>query len=453
MKRDAIDFQNDKVSTLFRRLLIPTLLGTLAISAMTAIDGIVIGHGVGAEGVAAVNIIVPVYQIVSGIGLMIGAGCSVVASIHLSKGKVKVARLNVTQAIVGMTLALALMCLAMLLYPKATARLLGSSETLLPQVTDYLLWMLPGFLLDAWTMVGLFAIRLDGSPKYAMWCNILPAFANGFLDWLFVFPLGMGVKGAAIATSIAIGVGAVMAMVYLFFVAKDLRFISLKLSRKSLALSVRNLGYQCRIGSSSLLGELTMAVLIFIGNLVFMRHLGDDGVGAFGIACYYAPFFFMIGNAVAQSAQPIISYNYGAGQPDRVHQAVRLLLSTAVGIGFAVTMLFVFAPHWLVALFVDTQSRSGQIAIDGFPYFATGVVCFIVNVAVIGYYQSIERMRQATLFVFLRGFALLVPSYLLLPELLGVNGAWLAMPLTEALTLAIVMATASKKLVAKHKNR
>lgn len=437
MKRDSIDFKNDKVTTLFRKLLIPTLLGTLALSAMTAIDGIVIGHGVGADGVAAVNIIVPVYQIVSGLGLMIGAGCSVVASIHLSKGKLKVARLNVSQALMATTLIVSLLCLPMLCFTRETCLMLGSSLTLLPQVRDYLRWMLLGFVVETWAMIGLFIVRLDGSPKYAMWCNILPAILNGVLDWLFVFPLGMGVKGAAIATSIALLVGGGMTLFYLFFLAKDLRLIGLKMSRKSLLLSARNIGYQCRIGSSSLLGEFTMAVLIFVGNLVFMRLLGDDGVGAFGIACYYAPFFFMIGNAVAQSAQPIISFNYGIERWDKVRSARSLLIMTAAGFGVFTTLLFVFAPTWLVALFVDTQSHAGQIAIEGFPYFATGVIFFIVNVAIIGYYQSIEKMRRATLLVFLRGFVLLVPSYLLLPRLLGVEGAWLAMPLAELLTLAI----------------
>lgn len=439
MKRDAIDFKNDKVSTLFRRLLIPTLLGTLALSAMTAIDGIVIGHGVGAEGVAAVNIIVPVYQIISGLGLMVGAGCSVVSSIHLSKQKLKVARLNVTQALVATFLIVTLLSLFMFLFPTETARWLGSSETLMPQVHDYLLWMLPGFMFETWAMIGLFIVRLDGSPKFAMWCNIIPALLNGVLDWLFVFPLGMGVKGAAIATSIALSVGGFMAMSYLLFFAKALKLIPLKMSKKSLLLSARNIGYQCRIGSSSLLGELTMAVLIFIGNLVFMRILGDNGVGAFGIACYYAPFFFMIGNAIAQSAQPIISFNYGIKRWGEVRQAVRLLLSTSACIGVVVTALFFFAPKMLVSLFVDTQSEAGQIAIAGFPFFGAGVICFILNVAIIGYYQSIERMRRATLLVFLRGFAFLVPCYFLLPALLGVNGAWLAMPITELLTLLVII--------------
>ena len=448
MNRDAIDFENGRVSTLFRRILIPTLLGSLAISAVTAIDGIFIGHGVGADGVAAVNIVVPVYQIMSGLGLMVGAGCSVVSSIHVGRRKVQAARMNVTQALVGTSLLCALISLFIWLWPTETARLLGSSESLLSQVRDYLIWIVPCFVFQMWSFIGLFIIRLDGAPKVAMWCNIIPCVLNAVLDWLFIFPLGMGVKGAAIATGLSIAVGGIMALGYLLFFAHSLHPARVKWSRKSLRLSLRNIGYQCRIGSASLLGELTLAVLTFVGNLTFMHYLGDDGVGAFGIACYYSPFFFMIGNAVAQSAQPIISYDFGTGRRHRIHQALRLVLITASGFAALVIVGFVLFPEPLTALFVDPQSIAGSLAIEGFPYYAAGILFYILNIALTGYYQSLESMRRATLIVTLRT-VLLVPSFVLLPLWLGVPGIWLAMPVTEMLTLvvvAIAKTTAKKSL-------
>ncbi len=438
MERDAIDFEKERVPVLFRKLLIPTLLGTISISAVTAIDGIFVGHGVGADGVAAVNIVVPIYQIISGLGLMIGAGCSVVASIHLSRQNTRVAQLNISQAIILTSLLTFLLCVSVMTFPEQTARLLGSSDTLMPQVVDYIHWIMPCFVFDMWSMIGLFIIRLDGSPRYAMWCNIIPAVLNAVLDWLFIFPLGMGVKGAAIATSLSIIVGGIMALVYLIFFANSLKIIPLKISKKSIRLALRNIGYQCKIGSSSLFGELTLAVLVFLGNLIFMKYLGDAGVGAFGIACYYAPFFFMVGNAVAQSAQPIISYNYGISRWKEIREARKLLIGTSVSIGIFVALLFIFIPDKLVALFVDTTSEAGQIAIEGFPYFATGIVFFILNVAIVGYYQSVEQIKRATIFVFLRGFALLLPSFILLPKLLGTKGIWLAMPLAEITTTLLI---------------
>lgn len=126
--------------------------------------------------------------------------------------------------------------------------------------------------------------------------------------------------------------------------------------------------------------------------------------------------------------------------PDGGHiaQARKLLLWTSALFGVAVALLFIFIPRGLVGLFIDLSSPAARIAVAGFPYFASGIIFFILNVAIIGYYQSIERVRKATLLVFLRGLLFLLPSFLLLPGLLGIPGIWLAMPLAEVATLAVV---------------
>ena len=117
-------------------------------------------------------------------------------------------------------------------------------------------------------------------------------------------------------------------------------------------------------------------------------------------------FVFMVGNAIAQSAQPIISYNFGAGASGRVIQARRIALATAVVCGMTAMGLFVCCPRILVGFFLDTDTPAALIAIEGFPLFASGFVFFIVNLTVIGYYQSLERVRAATTFALLRGFVL-----------------------------------------------
>ena len=439
MQRDSIDFESSQIGVLFRRMLIPTLLGTLAMSAMTVIDGIIVGQGVGSWGVASINIVAPIYLIMSGIGLMVGAGCSVVASIHLAQNKLKVARLNVAQALFVSAFVVTLIAVVVLLFPRETGLLLGASQTLLPHVVDYVVWIMPGFVFEMFSLIGLFIIRLDGAPRFAMWCTIIPAVLNAILDWVLVFPVGMGVEGAGVATSFCMVLGGVMALGYLIFKARRLTPQLPKLSLKSLRLTLRNIGYQCRVGFSSLMGELAIAASIFIGNLVFMRYLGDDGVGAFGISCYYTPFFFSVGNSIAQSAQPIISYNYGAQRWGNVSRVRRLLLSTSFSVGVVLALLFSLLPEPLVALFVDTESVAAHIAIDGFPYFATGIIFFILNVAIIGYYQSIERIGRAILLVSLRGLIFVLPCFVLLPRLYGEVGIWLAMPIAELLTLVAIV--------------
>lgn len=273
MKRDAIDLSTLNVFTLFRKYFVPTLLGMLSMSAVTAIDGIFVGHGVGSDGIAAVNICVPLLMLFTGIGLMVGAGCSVVASIQLSRGKSKSARLNVTQALLFVTIVALIPSVLMMAFPAETARMLGSSEHLLPMVTDYLLWFVPSWVFQIWITVSLFVIRLDGSPKLAMLCSLITAVINVVLDWLFIFPFGWGSWGGICHfhqhhgwRTGGDGLSTVLCSAF--------ALTTTQMECQSLRLSVRNIGYQWRIGSSALLGEATLAVLMFVGNQVFMSYLG-----------------------------------------------------------------------------------------------------------------------------------------------------------------------------------
>lgn len=168
MKEKVIDFGNERVSVLFKKLFFPTLLGMLSMSAVTTIDGIFVGHGVGSDGIAAVNICVPLLMSLMGVGLMMGAGCSVIASIYLSKRKTVLARATITQAMLFVTLISVTVGGFILAFPEETARMLGSSEHLLPLVVDYLVWFSPSLLFELWIAVALFAMRLDGAPKLAM---------------------------------------------------------------------------------------------------------------------------------------------------------------------------------------------------------------------------------------------------------------------------------------------
>ena len=440
--RDDIDFGTTNISRLFTRIFIPTLLGMVSWSLLTVVDGIFVGRGVGSNAIAAINICYPIFLLLTGFALMVGTGASVVASIHLSQNNVKAARINITQAVWFSTFVVIGAMILILLAPEQIAYMLGASPTLMPLVRDYMVYLIPSGIMQMWSVVGLFVIRLDGAPKYAMWCNVVPAVLNMFFDWLFIFPLGMGVKGAAIASAISTVIGGVMAFVYLVRYAQTLKMSGIKMSPTSVTLTLRNVAYQCKIGFSALLGEATMALLLFVGNLVFMKNLGDAGVGAFGVACYYTPFVFMFGNSIAQSAQPIVSYNYGLERWNRVRKTLSMSVRAAVLSSLFSIVAFTLFPQYLVYLFIAVDDSAAHIAIEGFPYFATGFLFFIMNLVAIGFLQSIKRVAPATIFALMRGVLFLFPAFLLLPEVLGVKGMWLALPLSELLTFVAVVAYA-----------
>ena len=443
--KDSIDFARMDIPQLFRRLLIPTVLGMVFSVAFVITDGIFVGHGIGSDALAAVNITSPLFLISTGVGLMFGVGASVVASIHLSHGKLRTARINITQAVVVSTLLLALYSLVISLFMPEVARLLGSSERLLPLAVEYMRWFVPFLPFSALLSSGMFFIRLDGSPNYAMFCNVVPAVINIVLDYVFIFVCGWGMLGAALATSLGYIVGAVMIVVYLSRRRCRVRFCRVKTSRKSLRLTRRNVGYMCRLGLSSFLCEAAIATMMFSGNYVFIRYLGEDGVAAFSIACYFFPIIFMVNNAIGQSAQPILSYNFGAGNPDRVRRAFHLALATAVGFGACVFLATALASRWIAAMFISPEYPAYRIAVEGLPLFAAGFVFFAVNIVSIIYFQSVERPRPAMALTLLRGFVFQMGCFFGLPHVAGIPGIWLAVPLSEVLTFCVVVAIYARR--------
>jgi len=440
--RDSIDFGKTRIHPLFNSLFYPTLLSMVFASLFTVADGIFVGQGVGSNALAAINIVSPLFLITTGIALMFGAGVSIVASIHLAQGNTKVANTHITQAFAVATLLMVVVALGVLAFRIPFLRLLGSSDVLLPFCQDYLLAILPGCICIVIQLIGTFVIRLDGSPKFAASLEVFPGLLNIFLDWLFVFPMQMGIAGVGIASSISCALAAGMVLWYLFFRAEKVKLIRPEeFSRAALVETARNIGSMARSGVPSMLGELTMSVLLLTGNYMFLRELGEDGVAAFSVACYLYPIVFMVNNAVAQSAQPIISFNHGAGNRYRVQRAFRISLSTATVCGVLATAFLTLCTKPLVGLFLHAGTRAYEIAINGLPLFAYSAIFFAMNVAIIGYYQATEQNTRATIYMLLRGLIFLVPAFILMPVFIFPQGLWLAVPAAECLTLGVILLT------------
>lgn len=439
MNRDKLDFRNEKIGRLFKSLFFPTLVAMVFNSVLNICDGMFVGHGVGPDGLAAINIVAPFFLLTVGIGLMFGFGASVIGSIRLSENNVKAARIIMTQAYIAGAVIFAVIIAVTLFFTDEILRLLGSSDRLLDLARDYVIWLLPGFFFYYLQSVGMMLVRLDGSPKYAMSVQVVAAVLNIFLDWLMVFPLGMGIKGASIATSFSCVVGGSMVMVYFIFLSDKLKFYRLKRSWKSFKLTIRNVGYMTRIGMATFLQEIAMGGMMVTGNYMFMRYLGEAGVAAFSVGCYLFPIMFSISNAVAQSAQPIISFNYGAKEMGRVAKALRIALTTSVLCGGLISASMWLGAPALSFVFLPEGSEAFAIAAHGLPILGICSLFFAVNVTLIGYYQSIEKVVVSTLYSLLRGIIFIIPTFILLPLVFGDTGLWLAIPAAEILTMIIII--------------
>lgn len=449
-KRDSLDFGKMRVSHLFRKLFFPTLLGLISSVLLNLADGIFVGRGIGSDGLAAINIAAPLFQISTGIALMFGSGVSVVAAIHLSKGNTKAANINVTQAFTVGILLMTLVIIAINTFPRQTASMFGGNEMLFPMVHDYIKGVSPCLLFLVINIVGLFAIRLDGSPNYAMAVNTVAAMLNIFLDWLFVFPLQWGIFGAGVATSIASGVGSVMVVWYFVRRSRQLKLYRPKFTHTAIGLTARNCGYMLRLGIPTFIAETAISCMMITGNFMFMDYLHEAGVAAFSIACYLFPMIFMFGNAIAQSSLPIVSYNYGLGKSERVRSALHISAGLAVLLGIAMTLIGYFFTPQIVDMFLDSSALSWSIGVHGIPLFMLTCLPFTLNVVLIGYLQSLERYKPATTFMMLRGFIVIIPCFILLPSAIGTDGLWLAEPLSETITLASLLTFIMMKRVRRH---
>lgn len=431
----GLDYAGGKIGRLFSKMFFPTLLGLIFNALITIVDGIFVGQGVGPHGIAAVNIIAPLYMVVTGIGLMFGIGSSVIAGITIAQGDYRRASVNTTQACVMTCGLILLLVIGLLIWREETALALGSSHELLPGATVYLTWIIPGMFFLVIECIGMMVIRLDGSPKFAMYCNIIPAVINIALDYYLIFPCGMGVRGAAIATSVSIAIGAMMVVTYFLKFSYVIKFVW---SAKGFFV---NTWRQVQIGSSAFITEIAMSVMMLTGNYVFMNHYGDSGVAAFSIACYLFPLMFMMSNAVAQSAQPIISYNYGAKAYGRVRAAFKLSVMVAALCGLIACLSIALNARGIVSLFIPPECEAGRLAVYGLPIYSSCALFFAVNISFIGYYQSIEKAFKAMAFTLLRGVVILVPMFCLLPSVFPGWGVWAAIPASEAITLAVITLT------------
>ena len=439
----GLDFGGEKIPKLFRILFFPTLAAMVFDALFVIVDGIFIGHGVGPSGIAAISIVSPLFAIVSGTGLMFGIGASVLASISMAKKQIGEADKTITQAFTVGTLLMLLIAILCFFFAGNLVEFLGGSDTLEAYCINYLHWLLPGIMFLMFQYIGMMLIRFDGSPKYAMLCNVIPGIVNVVLDWVFIFPLEMGVMGAAMATSISCNFGGTMALFYFFRLSEVLNFTRLKLSIAEICDAARHAWAIIEIGFATLLTELAMSVMLFTANHVFIRSLGDNGVAAFSIACYLFPFLFSVNNSVSEAMQPIVSFNFGAGKIKRVRTALHTALIAALICGAIEVTAIAGGAKYLVMMFLSPGTEAFDLACAGLPEFALCGIFFALNIAFIGYYQAIKRAGAATAFTLLRGMIFVVPCLIYLPDLIGLPGLWLAIPISELLTLIVIVANHS----------
>ncbi|MEI5909343.1 MATE family efflux transporter [Bacillus spongiae] len=424
--------KNQPVKKVFINYFFPSLFGLMLMSVNILADGVFIGNGVGSDGLAGVNLAIPLFSLIFSISLWIGIGGGTMYSVNIGEGEVAKARSVFSLATTSLMALILITGVIGYFNVKEIAYLLGANADTLSFTVEYLeVLFLLGWIIALQQLISIF-VRNDGSPTLSMVALGMTAIVNIGLNYYMIFILELGVFGAALATVLASLIGLIVLLLHFFKKYTNLRKLSFQWSWKML----RRIFL---IGFPSFFSEAGTLVFMAGYNLTIVGLLGTDGVAAFSVVNYLHGFLFLSFFGIESALQPMISYYHGAKEKGRIIESLKIGEKASFTLGlFLLIVGFVTAPI-LVSLFGLESEEVRKLAIQGIRLFFIGYVFLGFNFVYMTYFQSIGEIRKSTIIIFLRSFFFLLLLLWLLPKLIGIAGVWLAVPLAEILVALLLV--------------
>lgn len=422
------------VTKQFFRYVTQNIFGMLGISCYIIADTFFIARAAGADGITVLNLALPIYNLIFAIGSMIGVGSATRFAI-LRAQKEKAADDYFSNAVCFVWMIGILFTFAGIFVPDKMLILMGADAAIAALGQGYtriFLLFTPFFMMNY--VVGAF-VRNDDAPSLAMAGTLAGSLFNIVFDYIFMFPLHMGLKGAALATVASPVVSIAVCSTHFFDKKNTIRF------RMCLP-SVRRLWQSCQLGVAAFVGELSSGVTTTVFNFLILGLVGNIGVAAYGVIANFALVATAIFNGVSQGAQPLVSACYGKGDGTSVKKILKLGTATAAVIGVLLLAGVYACTDSLVAIFNSEQSAElAGYAYTGMRLYFIGFLFAGFNIVGAGFLSATGRARAAFVTSVMRGFVAIVGCSLALAALIGLNGVWLSFPASEFLT-ALVMALA-----------
>ncbi len=433
----------NKISRLLWNFSVPAITGMLITALYNIVDSIFVGHGVGAAGLAAVTIAFPIMIVFMAFGMLIGVGATTLVSIRLGQKRREEAEKILGNAFLFAVILAVLLSAAALFFLDTILVHLGATEETLPLAHDFSqliifgnVFMFVGFGLNN-------VIRAEGHPKTAMMTMIIAALLNAVLNPLFIFVMGMGIRGSALATVIAQAVSACWVVGH--FLLPN-AYLAMRL--KNLCLRSDIINEIITMGSSVFFMQIAASFVAGLFNYTLASCGGQMAVAAMGVINRVSMLILMPIFGISQGAQPIIGYNFGAQNYERVRETVKLaaIWATAVAtFGFVVVMLF---DTYIIRMFSDDPDLI-EIGANGLRFFL--LMLPIIGLQVIGttFFQATGRPMYALSLSMSRQVVILIPLLLFLPRFFGVQGVWLAGPISDfgsSLVTVLLVLPALRKL-------
>ncbi|WP_108650199.1 MATE family efflux transporter [Dongshaea marina] len=432
MQSQSLSIQSSAgISRTFWRYAIPSIAAMLVSGLYQIIDGVFVGHYMGAEGLAAINMAWPVVFIIGGVGLMIGMGCGSLISMSRGEGLQHKAQQALSTGF-GLLLVVGVALMALMLFVGQYLLIAqGARDLALKLATEYVDVFGWCALLTITAAAIPILVRNDESPNLATVLMVLGALLNIVLDYLLIGHLGWGLRGAAIATVLAQAAVCLGGIGYFLLGRSQLGL------RFRLAFGGKLAGRILLLGASCLVMYLYTSFVVGLHNWLFVKYGTELTVGAFAIVGYLMTLYYLIAEGVGEGVQPQVSYYFGAREDFNIQKVMKLATKVTLVAGVLWIGLLNFFPDPLISLFNgDNQALMSEAAngirLHLFAIFLDG---FIVLASV--YFMSVNQGGKA-LGISVGNMAIQLPFLFFLPQWLGVNGVWLALPLSNIALFAIV---------------
>ena len=433
---DRTFLETELVGKLLLKLALPTVAAQLINMMYNIVDRMYIGHipGDGAMALTGVGVCMPLIMVVSAFAALISNGGAPRATIFMGKGEKDKAEKTLGNCFCTQIIVSLILTAFLLAGNRGFLLAFGASENTISFAADYMNIYAIGTIFVQLTLGMNAFITAQGFARTSMLSVLIGAVINIVLDPVFIFGFGMGVKGAALATVLSQTCSCIWVLAFLCGKKTHLR-----LKGKNMVLQANIIWPSIALGTAMFIMQASESVISVCFNSSLLRYGGDMAVGAMTILTSVMQFALLPLQGLGQGAQPIISYNFGAGQPDRVRKALHLAIRTALICGISFFIITFLCRQNIVSLFIDRSCPAFDIAVNGIPYFGVGFIFFAANMIGIGYYQSIRRGQRATIITLLRGVVFMLIGFFVLPLVLGVPGIWLAVSLAELLTTLYII--------------
>ncbi|MGL5982218.1 MAG: MATE family efflux transporter [Cetobacterium sp.] len=437
-----LTLQNGDIKKLLIKYSIPAIISMLVSALYNVVDRIFIGNmkDIGALAITGVGITMPIITIILAFSMLIGIGATANISIKLGKK-----RRDSAEKIMGNIITLSLIfgliiTILGILYKEPILKAFGASESTLKYAEEYIEVILYGTVFNIMGYALNSTIRADGSPKICSLIMVFSCFVNIVLDPIFIFTLGLGIKGAALATVLSQVMTAVLSLVYYMSKKSDL-----KIKKENLSLDKNIVKIILAIGISPFTMQLATSMVQVINNNALKTYGGDFAIGAMATVNAVALLCFMPVFGISQGAQPIIGYNFGAKQYRRMEEAYKIATWSGVLIFVVSLLLIQLFPKAIVGLF-NKNPDIMAISIHGMRIYLMAMPAIGLGMAGSNYFLAIGEGKSAMFLSLLRQVILLIPLIIIFSRMYGLTGVWLAQPVCDIIAAVVTVVMVTKNL-------